>query len=218
MKKLFAILICLLLLGGKQVFADTKIELLATHTTPSDSENIVQAYTGIQLNAIRKNAYILMSLERIPIRLGGQRGADIKLIGIGFGINRKINDWLSVFVDIGYYHPDFSENGKMQTVHDSTLAEGVMIYLGQHLCDTYPMREFDAYSIRYSGNVGGKFGIAISHELSKRWKMKLLSGYRYLRLEEYLKGQDYGDPSSWQYRHDRDFSGWQIGGTIEFSF
>lgn len=192
-------------------------------TIPSDADNIIQSSIGVQVAVKHKESglYPYLSYELIPFRFAGQRGGDINLWGFGFGIEREVAEGLSFFGQIGWYQPEWDRNGELMELwgEDNHLAEGLYIHLNNRITTDY--RIWDAYSLSYSGNIGGVVGANWILPISKNVDFKLMGAYHYLRLPEKIKGQDDDYDTTgqrWEYNQDRDFGGWQAGVGIDWKF
>jgi len=186
-------------------------------TIPSDVENIVQTSTGIQIQTIHEETglYPYLSYEVIPIRFGGQRGADIPLWGLGVGIKRPIANQFNVFCQIGWFQPKWEKDGESQILWKDHVAEGLAFYLNNKLECVW----WDAYSLEYHGNIGGIMGADFILPLSDNVDFNMFGAYRYLKLQEMIKAYHVPwDGGWWEYKQDRDFSGWQAGLGIEVKF
>ena len=203
----------------KMLLLGILVSATVQNTTPTDTDNVVQGYQGLRIAVGNERIYGFGGYDEVPVRFGGQRGADIDLWSLGFGIRGELTSWLSVFGDVGWYEPQFNEAGRPQELGVSNLAEGLMIHQNQRLFPPYWPAAYDIYTLDYSGNVGGTIGVTLMHQITDNAKVGIHSAYRYLRLEEQIKGM----PSSgvggyWDYKEDRDFGGWQIGAQLMVDF
>jgi len=216
-------LIFIFLLLPAIVFADDNWSGQAKiyKTMPTDTERIVQTSTGLQvsLRHIKTGLYPFLSYDITPIRFGGQRGADIDLWGFGFGIEREVIDKLTLFCQVGWYQPQWEHNGEPLVFGSEHLTEGLWIYTNQKLVPPFGQINFPMYSLEYHGNIGGVVGANFAIPLSDNIDFNLSGAYRYLKLQEMIKGIfSIDNPDCWQYKQDRDFSGWQVGLGIEWRF
>ena len=189
-------------------------------TIPSDTE-ILQASTGLQVSAVHKKTglYPYLSYDATPFRFGGQSGDSIDLWGLGFGIEKEVVDKLTFFCQVGWYQPEWDGNGKPLALYQSTLAEGLWIYLHQELSPPFQRINFPIYSLEYSGNIGGIVGANFALPLSDNINFNLSGAYRYLKLREKVRGMfSIENPDCWCVYKDRNFSGWQVGVAIEYHF
>jgi len=189
-------------------------------TISSDSENIVQSGSGLEvsLKHIKTGLYPYISYDINPVRFGGQRGADINLWGFGLGIEKKVVEGLNLFCQAGWYQPQWEHNAELLPFNNTEhLAEGLWIYLNNKLAPLN--RTWDAYSLDYHGNIGGIVGANWILPVTNAIDINLSGSYRYLKLQEMVKGMDYGNTTGWwEYKQDRDFSGFQVGLGIEVRF
>jgi len=198
-------------------------------TVASDAESIVQSGAGLQVSLHRENLFLYLSKDQHRVRFAGQGGPDINLWSAGAGMQRKIGEHLTLSVDAGWYEPRFREMGEPQEYYSSPFAEGLCRYLNNYLMPTDQMQPYipnwDYYTLAYKGAIGGKLNLAFEYPITERFSFNMTAGYRYLKLLENVKGQDYdggyarlGEAGCWTVRYDRDFSAWVIGGAFVFEF
>lgn len=224
MKKLLLIVICILFpsISLANNRSNWKLSASAYQTIPSSSEDVVQSGSGLQALLYYKSTYIYLSRDRIPIRFGGQRGTDIDVWSLGIGFERKLTDRLIMFCDAGWYEPQFRQDGELLKLWGTEhLAEGLNIYLNNKLASASSLGyyEWDAYSLEYSGSIGGRIGLCFEQPISEHFIFGLSIGYQYLRFSEMVKGKDHNnDRGWWEYKHDRDFSNYQMGLKLTWIF
>lgn len=215
MKK--AIIILILLFASTVSASDWKLSTTAYQSISMDSEAVVQQGYGLQAALHYKSGYFYISDDILPVRFGGQRGVDINLWSAGVGITHKVSDYFTFSCDVGWYEPVFSEEGRQQIIHDTHLAEGLMLYLNDFLALT--PRQWDYYTLNYHGSIGGKLNLSFSYPVCDWLSLEMATSYRYLQLTERIRGKNFGnDVWFWQIRQDRDFSGWLVGGGITILF
>lgn len=185
-----------------------KTELTTFYTSPTDSESIVQSAIGYQLNLKYNQTYLALSQETTELKFGGQRGSDMTLYFVGFGFEENITNNLSLFIEGGYYHPNFKHT---PTSLPDPSAEGLHLYLNQVI--DYPMT-WPLYTVYYSGNFGGKAGMAFSRPITNNISFIAKGAYKFLRLPEGIKGYDPDTINNgggyWILRNERDFGSWQF--------
>jgi len=198
-------------------------------TVASDVESIVQSGAGLQVSLHRKSLFLYLSKDVNQVRFAGQGGPDVNLWSAGIGMQHKAGKHLTISLDIGWYEPIFKENGEPQSYYSSSFAEGLNRYLNNFLMPDYGGQTFypvwDYYSLEYHGSIGGKISLAFEYPITKRASFNLTGGYRYLKLLENVKGEDYdggyarlGEAGCWTIRYDRNFSAWIIGGAFVYRF
>jgi hypothetical protein len=233
MKKLLLIICMLLCTGMAYAKEPWSIDTKVYKFIPSDSERVVQSGNGIQVNLGYKKVFLFGSKDDLSLRYGGQRGTDITLWGGGFGASADITPWLAVSCQIGWYQPKYDLQGKWVSFRDperadkegSHLSEGLAIELTQKLsnisspCVTSPYDWYE-YRVKHSGNIGGSIGLAIHKEIFKNFGIGLTCGYRYLRLEEMIKGRnpDMLELGWHEYKQERDFGGYTAGVRFTYRF
>ena len=219
MRKVLLVL-CLVLLATCSVYAsDWKVSVRGYQTIPTDSVGIVQSGTGVQANLYYKLVYLYLSQDRVPVRFSGQRGDDLTISSLGFGVERELVDGLILFCDMGWYEPTFSLEGKDLKLWGEPLSEGLNIYLNQHVDSRLGYYEWDFYSLEYAGSIGGKIGLSFQYPLTSKFLAGFTVGFQYLRFHEDVKGRDYGPyRGHWEWREDRDFSNYQMGIVLTYQF
>jgi len=229
---ILAIIMLFIIVGTKAYAEDEKDWKLSTSfykTIALDQESIVQSGHGVQLSLHRKSLYLYLSKDKNQVRFAGQGGPDICLWSAGIGMQRDLGNHLTLSVDIGWYEPKFPEMGEPQEYMSSPFAEGLGRYLNKFLMPDAGGQTFypawDYYSLEHHGSIGGKINLAFEYPITKRTSFNLIGGYRYLKLLENVRGEDYdggyarlGEAGCWTIRYDRDFSAWMIGGAFIFEF
>ena len=198
-------------------------------TVASDVESIVQSGAGVQLSLHSGNAFLYISKDVNQVRFAGQSGPGINLWSAGIGMQRTIGKHLTLSLDAGWYEPRFKDMGDPEPYYSSSFAEGLCRYLNNFLMPTNQDQPYvpawDYYTLEYQGAIGGKLNLVFEYPLTEKVSFNMIGGYRYLKLLENVTGQDYdggysrlGEAGHWTIRHDRDFSGWMIGGAFTYKF
>jgi len=227
--KIILILAILIITVIANAESDYSLSTKFYKTVASDTESIVQSGAGLQLSLHRKWLYLYLSDDIHQVRFAGQSGPDINLWSAGIGMQHKVGKYLTLSLDAGWYEPKFSEMGERQAYYSSPFAEGLCRYLNQFLMpdtgDQPFVSNWNYYTLDYQGAVGGKLSINFTYPITDNISFNMTGGYRYLKLLENIKGQDYdggferlGEAGYWTVRHDRDFSGWMIGGMVVIGF
>ena len=227
MKK--AIIILILIFASTANANDWKLLANLHKTVASDTESIVQSGAGLQVSLHRKSLFLYLSKDVHQVRFAGQGGPDINLWSAGIGMQHKAGKHLTIALDAGWYEPIFKDNGEPQPYYSSPFSEGLNRYLNIFLMPTNQLQPYvpnwDYYSLEYHGSLGGKISLAFEYPITERTSFNLTGGYRYLKLLENVRGEDYdggwerlGEAGCWTVRYDRDFSGWMIGGGIVILF
>lgn len=223
---MFVIIILTLTVDASGI--DWKLSANFYKTVASDVESVVQSGSGVQISLHRNTLYLYLSKDINQVRFAGQGGPDVNLWSAGIGAQRKIGKHLKLSVDVGWYEPRFKEMGEPQEYYSSPFAEGLCRYLNAYLTDSgdqgyYP--NWDYYTLNYLGTIGGKLGLAFKYPIMERFSFNITAGYRYLKLLENVKGQDYdggherlGEAGHWSIKYERDFSGFMIGGMFVVEF
>ena len=199
-------------------------------TVASDVESIVQSGAGLQISLSRNSLFLYLSKDVNQVRFAGQGGPGVNLWSAGIGTQHRIGKHLMLSLDAGWYEPRFAEMGEPQDWNSSPFSEGLLRYLNKFLMPEnqgpHPyIPNWDYYTLEYHGSIGGKLSLAFEYPITERFSFNMTAGYRYLKLLENVKGQDYdggyerlGELGCWTVRYDRDFSGWMIGGMFVFKF
>ncbi len=191
-------------------------------TIASDSENIVQGGYGFQVSLSKNNWYMYASADKNPVRFSGQGGTDIDIYSIGIGLKHAFGENLNLFFDVGWYEPKYDDSNQdtYDNAFETTLAEGLWIHLNDKLAGTGQEYKWQYYTLEYNGGIGGKIGIEYNKSVFKNTDLNISTRYRYLTLEEMIKGKNYEGFTSgwWEYKEDRDFSGWQVSIGITYKF
>jgi hypothetical protein len=202
--------------------AEWKGEVRTYKTIPAftDSEKVVQSGTGLQVSLHHKNLYAYLSKDTTPIRFAGQSGIDIDLWSVGIGIQQRLNKHFLFSFDAGWYEPKGSGLGVQWTYPDSPFSEGLCRYLNKYLAPDTTHPVWDYYTYDLHGAIGGKLNIEFEHEVTDNLVFNIFTGFRYLKMLENVQGHDYGFDhiGYWTVRYDRDFSCWQIGMALTYSF
>ncbi len=210
--------------------SDWALKTFLYQTMPTDSEAIVQTGKGLQISLHRKNLYLYLSRDVNQVRFAGQGGPDVNLWSLGVGMQHRIGKHLNLSVDVGWYEPKFKKMGEPQDWNSSAFSEGLLRYLNKFLAPEnqggHPwIPNWDYYSLKYYGSVGGKLNLSFEQPLTENITFNITAGYRYLKLLENVKGEDYdggyarlGEAGCWTIRKDRDWSSFIIGGMLEYKF
>lgn len=182
---------------------------------PTDSERVVQSREGIEIQTQWEEFYLFGAMETGKIRFSGQRVGAVDLLGAGFGFEHKFNDKFSVFIDLGYYLPEVSAHSSFDG-KSGVPGEGIEYYLEKNI-GIKP--NFQNYSVEYKGNIGGRIGGSYNKQFTEMFSLELYGAYRYLMLEEMLKGyQTNSMAGCWHYKSDRDFGEYQAGISFNIKF
>ncbi len=231
-KHLLALIMSIITISALTVDASEinwKLSANQYKTVASDVESIVQSGSGVQISLHRNSVYLYLSKDVNQVRFAGQPGPDVDLWSAGIGAQRKIVKYLTLSFDAGWYEPRFREMGEPQEYYSSGFAEGLSRYLNKYLMPTIGPQGFysawDYYTLTYQGAIGGKLNLAFEYPVTDWFSFNMTAGYRYLKLLENVKGQDYdggyerlGEAGHWTIQYERDFSGFLIGGMFVVAF
>ena len=171
-----------------------------------DSE--IRAGNSIELRIKHKNVFAF--IERDNLLMYGNY-FDIDSIGIGF--ESKINKDFKFYLKAGYYMPQYDENGFWW--------EGLYYRQIKYWSPPLTPTLFDSYNVNFDSDFGGEIGLDFKRQIWKSLHLGIGTGYRYLRINEYVCGwNDGGAPgvTGWILEQNRDFGGYKVSGLIEWRF
>lgn len=171
----------------------------------------LEAGPGISIKA-GKGLYLWGSYEKTLLRFGGQESVDITLGGLGAGAKKDF-EHVSLWIEGGWFQP-------MHVItRGEAYQEGAYIEMNQIVA---PFREsWLNYEYDLNGGIGGAVGLTLHYDLSTSWRVGLSTSYRYLRLGEWIVGHNGTvgpEIYHWQIYQERDFSAFQVGLSVTYSF
>ena len=223
MKKILIVLIAVAISVTSVVHADEwALEVIPHLSLPSNSD--IESGWGIkgklkftpQDDPQCPSLYLYGSYSTLYQRRFGQRAGDVQIYGGGLGLEAPITRWLSVYGDIGYFHP-ISDMEKNTEEH-----EEVPYWYWRRFATSagVPVPPFGSYRYKLRGNVGGDVGLNL-HYTYKRFATGLDIGYSFRRFEEHWYGDFYDQRWGrcyWETKSREDFGGPLFGISIQFQF
>ena len=184
----------------------------------NDAENIAQDAAGCKIRAYFNdlNNYIFVGRENVEMRFGGQSGFNLPIWYAGIGARMKFTENFYLSFDGGWYAP--LNKDEQYDASKTTIGEGLQYEMHKIVNDGY---WWDYYTIEYQGAPGLTIALDYSKQLSTRWSIGLTAGYRYLRMNEKIKGKPYDYAAVqgfWEVKQKRDFSMAMIAATLEIVF
>ncbi len=206
---------------------DWRLTTSVWQTTPVDN-GIVQTGTGKQIAVHYKSFYIYISQDENQVRFTGQGGPTVRYWSIGPGIERVIGKNLKLFIDVGWYEPNFDRMEDLIPANSDPFSEGLCRYMNQYLAPDTSYPAWDNYSLTYHGGLGAKVGFTFEIPVTSWMNFEINANYRYLKFLEHVQGKhnldhpgqsaEFWAASYWTIRYDRDFSAFMIGGSINIPF
>lgn len=206
-----------------------EVDIFAYKTIPlyNDSEGVVQDGYGTQVSFLYKGVFgIYVSNDITPLRYAGQSGVNLDIKSIGLVLQKKFENGIKVGLDFGWYEPNFSGMGELQSGNSSPFTEGLCRYMNKFLApdDSYPA--WDNYSLDFQGAIGAKFRFNYEYSLTEWLLFDISLGIRYLNLIENVKGKhdpiarndDFWVNNYWTIKFKRSFTTAQIGAGIKILF
>ena len=181
----------------------------------NESENIGPS-DGIKVSAKPEPLPIYMwgSWEHARFTMSDQPMGYMDIVGVGLGVKKSIINGLSIFLDGGWYHPQWYKNGELAYPVSGDVGDRAFLYLNEKYGDALGVHYFDAYRVSISGNLGGSFGAEWNYNLTKSFLMSTLISYRVLSLPMWVEGVNPGDVGNWCRYEDLSASG--VGLNIGF--
>ena len=200
-------------------FNASAVELSVMPFHATYQSNNLDNDTGIRLQLGHANYFLWGSLESSLVRFGGQQCVDVQLIGAGLGVKTKPFHGFSLSLDGGYFFTDHK-------IHKSFYFDGAWYAFAEHLIwqdgTAQHRTHWDHYDYQLKDGFGGSVGAAYRKSFfDDRLTLGCLVGYRYLRLEQAIRGWNGAFDASlphWEVFRDQDFSSIFTGLIIGWKF
>jgi len=162
--------------------------------------------------------YAWCSWEHSRFSLVGQPVGYIDLIGVGMGVKKTIVSGISLFLDGGWYYPQWYANGKLVYPVSGDIGDRTYLYLNEKYGDTLGVTIHEAYRTSISGNFGGSFGAEWDYQITKSFLVSTSIAYRILSLPVWVEGVNTGNVGNWCRYEDMSLSGVAINAGVVWSF
>lgn len=171
-------------------------------------------YSARRMAQSAQHIYLWASAEELLRRYGGQECIDLRLFGIGLGIEKEMWREFQFHIDGGYFDP----HAKTRPAFHADGAWYAFRILGPYGDDF----QWKHYGYDIDGGFGGSIGLSFNRDLTDQWAIGGGAGYRYLKLCESVYGwnEDVYDGSKphWEIYQDTSFSGIQIGMKVSYRY
>ena len=220
MKKL--IFIALVFLSISIILPASAFDIGATYYRQMNESGSFGPSDGVKITAIPETLpiYAWGSWEHTRFTMADQPMGYMDVIGIGLGVKKNIINGISLFLDGGWYHPQWYKNGELIYPVAGDIGEMGFLYLNEKYSDTLGVHYFDSYKASISGNFGGSFGAEWKYNLSKSFLISTMISYRILSLPMWVEGIGIDSPGggNWCRYEDLSLSGVGINAGIVWNF
>ena len=225
LKKIIIVIIGVLLSAGISLASDDlQVKVKVHKLIATDSENVIQGGHGLAVSLHKGRFFIKAGQDTMGMRWMGQSSPDLTIRNLSVGMSHKLGEYLTISASVGWYDPSFKEMDKPQPYPFSPFSEGLCRYLNKALIpdDGYPA--WDWYSLKFQGAVGGDVNLDFAYPITKSIKFDLAVGYRFLKMNETIKGHDWSNGNDWEATNywviirERDLGAYTVGATLTFTF
>jgi len=236
MKKL-SIILAIVLIAPAAMAADVSVDVYTGFHSSVDTEYTVRSHRGVKATATLSDAkfapYLWGSWDQMETRLVGLLGPQYDIAGAGVGLRYRFAKYVSVFADVGYFHPMVQNIQDVRITDDDGRnmpdplreSEGVTHYLNNRFNGAIPWAMqggiFDDVDVDASGSFGGEVGFRMDYPLADWVSLNITGAYRLMQVNETIYGyKDEWTAKEWWWEHKatRDFSGPRIGAGITITW
>ena len=170
----------------------------------------IEGRAGYNLNKTF-NSFFFLSYDFADQRLWGQNSGSLNLLGFGIGGRAKLNQYINLWIEGGYFVP-YSDMQKSP----QTYSEPLSYYWWEKKVETNTLwfNGKNIYSYSICPNWGGIVGFDLSYPVYKKFKINANAGYRFLKLREnfdYGPGVFDGSQNKFQTREWQNMNSPQLG-------